>query len=315
MKVVFFTIVKLLLIIGIGFYFHKRKILKEESLNFLNFFVVNLTMPFLIFSQIIKSFIPSSQPSFGVFIILSFLIFLVGLILGGSSSVFIPQNVRREFISLVSFQNCGYLPMNIAMFLFSSPLRERFLVYIFLYVLGFNILIWSVGSFFIFKKKKEDFKISSLFTPPIISVILAVICVYCNGKRFIPEVVLSPMRMLGNTSFPLSMIILGAWLSKSRLRCVYEEIFPILGVIVLKLIVMPLLAFMFVWKYKVYSLLGLFILLEFSMPSAVSLPIVVNLRKANSEFTSRGVFFTHFFSIFTLPLWLHLFLKISGFSF
>ena len=41
---------------------------------------------------------------------------------------------------------------------------------------------------------------------------------------------------------------------------------------------------------EIFSLFGLFIILEASMPSAASLPIVVDLRNGNSAFVSKGVF-------------------------
>jgi len=55
--------------------------------------------------------------------------------------------------------------------------------------------------------------------------------------------------------------------------------------------------------------------LQAAMPSAVSLPIVADLNGADSEFVSQGVFFTHILSIFTIPLWLGLYLKISELNF
>jgi predicted permease len=63
------------------------------------------------------------------------------------------------------------------------------------------------------------------------------------------------------------------------------------------------------------SLLGFFIVLQAAMPSAVSLPIVANLRKADSEFISQAVLFTHIFSIATVPVWLGLYMRLSAFSF
>ncbi|MCM8774713.1 MAG: AEC family transporter, partial [Candidatus Omnitrophica bacterium] len=239
----------------------------------------------------------------------SIIIFLSGLIL---SLLFIhplPKNLRREFISMLSFQNCGYLPMNIAFFLFSPPIKKIFLVYTFLYILGFDILMWSIGSFLIFKKGEEKFKISSLFTPPILGIISALLIIILKAQKFIPQFIIDTARMIGETSFVLSMIILGGWLAKNK--SINKVDIPILAKIsILKLMVIPLLFFLLITIYKPNPLLGLFILLQASMPSAASLPIVVNLRKANSEFTSQGVFLTHLISIFSVPFWLNLYIMI-----
>lgn len=314
MGTIFFAIVKLFLITFMGFCLYEKKILKDDTLNFLTIFVVNLAIPFLIFTNIIDNFIPGKTPSVLLFGGLSILIFLLGLLLGALFSFSVSKTIRREFISLVSFQNSGYLPMNIAFFLLPLGIREKFFVYIFLYLVGFNILMWSVGSFFIFKKQKEEFNTKSLFTPPILSTFLALAVVYSGVRSFMPDFIITPAKMVGNTSFVLSMVILGGYLAKAKLKK-YLRTELIVKIAGLKLIILPLIIFLGILAREIYSLLGLFILLEASMPSAASLPIVTNIRKADSEFVSCGVFFTHLISIVTVPLWIGLFFIISGFSF
>jgi hypothetical protein len=121
--------------------------------------------------------------------------------------------------------------------------------------------------------------------------------------------------MVGETSFVLSMIILGCWLAKINIKGFYRQLFIIAQASFLKLIAVPFVFLMVVIKIDIASLFGFFIILQASMPSAVSLPIVVNLRNADSEFVSQGVLLTHIFSIVTVPLWLGLYMKLSGFSF
>ena len=135
--------------------------------------------------------------------------------------------------------------------------------------------------FFIFKKKNERFKLNSMFTPPIISIILALTVVYLGLREFIPSAVLSPIMMIGQTSFVLSMIILGAWLARNKQNI---KVNPALisKIVILKLIFIPILAFFAVIKWEMHSFLGLFLILEASMPSAASLPIVADLRGGNS---------------------------------
>ncbi|HIE36355.1 MAG TPA: hypothetical protein EYP89_03860, partial [Candidatus Omnitrophica bacterium] len=296
-----------------GFYLYRKRYLKEEVLNFLTFFVINFSIPFLIFSRLVKNASLVLKYPLVLFLSLSVGIFLSGLLLGIIFSLKKNHPFRKEFISCVSFQNCGYLPMNIALFLFSSPLQEEFLVYVFLYILGFNIIIWSVGSFFIFKRKDEDFKIKSIFSPPVISTIFALFLIYPKIHYLIPNFFLSILEMIGNLSFALSMIILGGWLAKVELKGVYENIFLIIKAAFLKSILLPLISLFFLYYLKVSSLLGLFILLESSMPSAVSLPIVASLRRANTGIVSQIVFFTHIMSIFTIPFWLTIYLRFCGF--
>ncbi|MCF7887498.1 MAG: AEC family transporter [Candidatus Omnitrophica bacterium] len=308
------SVIKLVLIACFGFFLYKRKIIDARVLKFLTSFVINFAIPCLFFSRLINNYQTVITHPVWFFLVVSFAIFLGGLILGILLSLGRQRSKRKEFFSVVSFQNAGYLPMNIAYFLFAKDLKNEFLVYVFLYLLGFNILMWSVGSFFIFKKKNESFRFKSLFKPPVTGTLFALLLIYTHTARFVPAVLLGPIKMVGETSFVLSMIVLGCWLAKIELKNIYKRWLILFEAAFLKLIVLPLIVFLIILKFEFYSLLSLFILLEAAMPSAASLPIIVNMRKADSRFVSQCVFVTHLFSIATTPLWLGLYLKFTPFS-
>ena len=309
------AILKLSLIALLGAYLYKRKAITEEVLRFLTLFVIDFTVPALIFSHLIgNSQIVLSSPIW-IFIVLSISIFIVGHLLGFIFSFKRSHEFKKEFTSLVCFQNSGYLPLNLALFLFPPIMREKFIVYIVLHLLGFNIIMWSAGSFFVFKKKGEKFKLKSIFTPPIISTLFALFLIYTNTARFVPSLVLVPVRMVGDMSFVLSMLVLGSWLAKIKLKGLSQRLFYIGEASFLKLMVLPGLFLIAVMKFEMFSLFGLFVVLQAAMPSAASLPIIANLRGADSEFVSQGVFLTHILSIFTITFWLTLYLKLSGFYF
>ncbi|MBD3264221.1 MAG: hypothetical protein GF375_03865 [Candidatus Omnitrophica bacterium] len=307
------AVIKLALVSLFGFILYRKDVISNEVLGFLTSFVINFTIPFLIFSRLIGNSSAVLTHSVWNFLFLSLLIFAVGYFLGFLANSRGENKSRKEFISLISFQNAGYLPMNIAFFLFSSTVKEQFLVYIFLYLLGFNIIMWSIGSFLIFKRKDEEFKFSSLFNPPVISTFLALALIYSGGFRLIPQVLLSPLRMIGDTSFVLSMLVLGCWLAKVKIKGFRRDLPYLMLACSMKNLVLPLIFFIFIVYFNIFGLIGLFIILQASMPSAASLPVVVNIRGADSGFVSQGVFFTHLLSIFTIPMWLGLYLKFSGF--
>jgi predicted permease len=314
MGIVSLAVIKLSLIALLGAYLYKKKIITEDALRFLTILVINFTIPALIFSHLIDNSQIVLNQSLWIFIALSISIFLIGYILGFIFSFKKTHEFKKEFTSLVSFQNSGYLPLNIALFLFPPALREEFLVYIVLNLLGFNIIMWSVGSFFIFKKKGERFKLKSIFTPPITSTLFALLLIYTHTAQLVPAVIRAPVRMVGDVSFVLSMLVLGSWLAKIKLKGLSKRLFYLGEVSFLKLMVLPFLFLIAVLKFEIFSLFGLFIVLQAAMPSAASLPIIANLRDADSEFTSQGVFLTHLLSIFTITFWLTLYLKLSGFS-
>ncbi len=314
MSLVSLTVIKLSLIALFGFYLYKRKVITDKALTVLTSLTINFTVPFLIFSRLIQNSETVLASSLSLFILISVSMFLVGSFLAAVACLGKKHGFKEEFVSLVSFQNAGYLPMNIAFFLFPAGVREKFLVYVFLYLLGFNILMWSLGSFLIFKKRRESFRFKSILTPPIVSTLIALLLVYTNSARFIPKLILDPLAMIGDISFVVSLIILGGWLARIKLKGFSKQLLLIAEASLLKLVAMPLLFIIGLCYFKLFSLLGLFIALEAAMPSAVSLPIIAHLRKADSEFVSQGVFFSHILGIITIPFWLGL-LQALGFSF
>jgi len=304
MNEVSLAVMKLVLIALFGYVLYKRSIVNDEVLRFLTFFIINFSVPFLIFAHLIRQSDKVTQYPLWIFIAVSIGVFLAGYCLGLVVVFWRRKALWKEFISLTSFQNAGYLPMNIALFLFPGPLRETFLAYIFLYLLGFNIIMWSVGSFFIFKKRNEAFRLKTLFTPPIVSTLFALALIYTNTTRLVPALLIDSFGMIGETSFVLSMLVLGCWLARVRLEGFMNHLLALSMAGLLKLIALPLIAILVVIYYQLYTLLGVFIVLEAAMPSAASLPIVAQLRAANSEFISQGVFVTHIAAIITIPFWL-----------
>lgn len=314
MDLLFLAIIKLSLITLFGFYLYRRKVITDKGLSALTTLVISFTMPFLIFSGLVDNFQIVLANSVWVFLLISVAVFLIGYLLAAAVFFRKKHRIKQEFISIVSFQNGGYLPISIAFFIFPPGVREKFLVYIFLYLLGYNILMWSLGSFIIFRKKGDRFSYKSIFTPPIISTLIALLFIYTKVAGLIPRIILDPMRMIGNTSFVLSLIILGCWLAKIKLKGLSQHLLLIVEASILKLVAIPFLFLIGVVHFKLFSLLGVFIVIEAAMPSAVSLPIIANLHRADSEFVSQGVFFTHILGVITIPLWLGV-LQFLGFSF
>lgn len=299
-----FAIIKLVIIALFGYLLYRRSIITDEVLRFLTSFIINFSLPFLMFTNLINQSDKVKQYPLWIFIVISAGIFLGGYCLGLVVVFWRRQALWKEFIGLVSFQNSGYLPMNIALFLFPPALREVFLVYLFLYLLGFNVIMWSIGSFFIFKKRKDAFELKRLFTPPITGTLLALAFIYTNTTRVIPALLVDSLAMIGEMSFVLSMIVLGCWLARLRLTGFMNQFISLSAVILLKLVALPLFAVFIVIRWHLCSLLGVFIVLEAAMPSAATLPIVAQLHDADSAFISQGVFITHLVAIITVPFWL-----------
>ena len=291
---------------AMGFFLVKKSILKDEGLDALSRLVIEVTLPLLIFCQLIKDFNFSLYPCWWFFPLLSIIITLAGLILGLIFIVFIRGNQQKlQFLSLVAFQNSGYLPLALIASLLPKEKADIMFVYLFLFLLGFNLLMWSLGVYILTFTKAKRFELGSLFSPPVIAVMISLVFIYFGFNRFVPEAVLRPLKMIGDCTLPLAMFVVGGSLAQIRLKHIDKKAVSLL--VLAKLVILPALGLYLIMHCKFGELLGLLILIQLAMPSATSLSVITRHYKKDDFLVSQGIFFSHIASLITLPLFLSLY--------
>ncbi len=291
----------------VGFVLVKKGILSPPGLDGLTNFFIGLVFPALIFSQIIREFDSRAVGNWWLFPLLSLGVTALGLLAGyGFSFNLKEKQTRREFIALSGFQNSGYLPLVLLKGILPPGQLGPMLIYLFLFLLGFNLVIWSWGVSFLAGRKSERFPWASLFSPPVLAVILGLGFVMLKIVRFIPQFILLPIEMLGNCSFPLAMVVVGASLSQlyNRQELDWRNIVKLS---LIKLCFLPLLGLLFVSFVRLPYLIGLLLVLELSAPSATNLAIIARKYARQEKIISQGIFFSHILSLITLPVFLTLF--------
>ena len=290
----------------IGFILARKKALSREGIAGLTLFLIGVTFPSLIFWQIITKFSFTLYPDWWIFSLASLVITALGLSAGFLFSQSLKDaQEKREFISLVGFQNSGYLPLALLGWLLPKGQLNVMLIYLFLFLLGFNLVIWSWGVYFLSARKLKHFSLGSLFSPPVIATLLGFAFISLKINWLIPKFILSPLEMLGNCSFPLAMIVVGATLAElAPAKPLDKNI--ILKLILAKLVALPLLGLLFLNYFKLPYLMGLLIILELAMPSANSLAVIVKRYSQEERIISQGILITHIVSLLTLPVFLAL---------
>ncbi|MBU1862060.1 MAG: AEC family transporter, partial [Candidatus Omnitrophica bacterium] len=212
-----FGVLQLFIIASLGFFFFKKKIIKKEGCRLLSSLLLWIFFPALIFSRITETFDPTTYPWWWLLPCCAIVMSFCGMFIGLVISTMLPQNnFKREFILSSGFQNCGYLPMALITFIYSGMLCDTILAHIILFVTGFNICIWMFAPAFLSQNDKKSFIISGIFRPPVISVIVSILLVLVFGKGCVSESILFPMRIIGNCSFTLGLLLLGAQLAQYR---------------------------------------------------------------------------------------------------
>ncbi|MDD5253055.1 MAG: AEC family transporter [Candidatus Omnitrophota bacterium] len=295
---------------GLGYIFVKKNILSHSGLDALSRLVIQVIFPALIFTQLLKNFNFELYPNWWIFPLVSLVITAFGLIVGGLLLKLLKLKTHKlQFLSLVGFQNSGYLPLAIVASIFSGQKSADMFVYIILFLLGFDLVAWSCGIYMLTYEKQVKFKLRSIFSPPVIANLTTLVLIFLGLNKFIPQAVFNPIKMIGDCTLPLAMFVVGGNIALVQLKDVDKKsvFFLLLG----KLIILPACGIAVVLKLGVSELLGFLIVMQLAMPSATSLSVIIRHYKKEDALISQGVFFSHIASLLTIPLFLSLYLSMA----
>ncbi len=303
------AILKIFFLLALGYFLYTKRLIKKETADGLSNILIWACVPALIFTKIISTFNPVDFPKWWILPISSITMAFIGLGLGYLfQKPFRDFNARREFMLSCTFQNSGYLPMTLVVFACTGVFCDKMLVYIFLFLVGFNLIIWSFAPAFLSKNLKGNFRFKAILNPPVIATIVSIVWVFLMPHNKLHNVIYDPLVMLGNSSFPLALVVLGVYLAEYK--GFHSENWKALSsCLFTKLIFLPLFVFILVRYLPIGHDLKFFILLESTMPVAVSMVVIGQYAGADNKFLSGAIFYSHLFAIFTIPLWLILFIQ------
>jgi len=303
------AVMQIFLLAALGYFLIKKNILGHEGLDALSRLAIEITLPIMIFCQLVKDFSFTLYSNWWIFPLISIAITIAGLIVGALFTGFIRGHQHKlQFLSLIAFQNSGYLPLALVAALLPSDKIDPMFIYIFLFLLGFNLVMWSLGVYILSFTRAKKFELGSLFSPPVIATLVSLILIFFSLNKFIPEAVLKPLRMVGDCTLPLAMLVVGGNLASIRLGHIDKKAMSLM--ILAKLIILPVLGLCLVIKFKFPELVGLLILMQLAVPSATSLSLIITHYKKEDLLISQGIFLSHIISLVTLPLFLSLYFTL-----
>jgi malate permease and related proteins len=289
------------LLVSAGYISRRLGIFKDNTTKDLTKFIIYITLPALTFYSFSSHLNRSNLSECSLFFLFSLLIFLIGFITGIilTKSLVKREDLKREFALLNAFQNSGYLPLALAANLFSIAEAETAYLYIFSYLIGFNLVMLSFGFYYMRSSSKMSLK--SFITPAFVVSVIGIIFALSGLTSKIPDIIIQPIHRLGSTTVPLGMVMLGMILAQSKLfRMSHLKELSLL--LFSKLIFIPLVVLALLKIIRLDSFISFLILLIAAMPSATTLSLIAHFKDAHTEFVSQGVLYTHLFLILTLPL-------------
>jgi len=301
------AISKLFILMAAGYILYRFRFIDDKFTDTLGLLLIRVIFPALIISKTVSHFSFTEYPYWWFLPLAAIMFSLTGMLMGWVISGFFRGfSAKKEFMSSCAFQNCGYLPMNIILFSFTGLMADRLLIYMFLFIIGFNLLVWSLVPLFLSGKLKSGFRPSVLFNPPVVATVFSLLWVSVLGRGSMPSVFMDPLKQLGQASFPVAMLVLGAYLCRYEAHNPGNRL-PLAACVVTKLLLFPLLVLAVLKWVTLGADYKFFLFLQSLMPTAVSLVVIGSYTGADNRFFSSSIFYSHLAAIFSIPLWLAVF--------
>ena len=224
----------------------------------------------------------------------------------------------RQFLLLMTIHNAGFIPLPIL----ASFAPDAAMVYMFFYVLAFNVFFWGFAPAYVAagsgtagadedtaaadRPRVPRFRIN----PPLVGIALGLMLALTDSYRFVPDLVQTGLRIGGNLSLDLVLVLLGGLLADiPRQKLHYRREFGWL--IGIKMVVWPL-AFLLVMPFvplpglspEVASAVRLAMVLEAAVPPATNIAVISKAYGSDAQlhYAGAGVIYSYAASALLLPL-------------
>jgi predicted permease len=291
----------------------RRDIISQQQISGLSVATVNIFLPCLIFSKVVATLKPAELPGWWALPLAGIAMALVGTGLG--ALVFAGKlREKRNMLPLAGMQNAGYLVLPIGLALFPDRF-DTFALYVFLFILGYNPILWSLGKLLVSGNGGTQSGWRQLVTPPFVANLLAIAFALSGAAKMLPAPVFGAIELLGTAAVPVATLVLGAILGsiEVRLRSNIADTARALGV---KLVLLPAVTVTLLHMTRLYisnPLLADFFVIEAASAPAVALVLQVRTYGGDERRVGSVMFFSYLACTLTLPAWVAIWrLLVSG---
>lgn len=297
----------ILIILGIvGVIASKTGLINEPVKQGLSGIIFNVTLPLLIMISLSDMELTSEVIFNGMLVILfSFLALVLLFITGTISSRIMSLNRRATTIHVVHtmFGNIVFLGFPLIHELFGN----KGLLFAMLFHLCSSTAQWTLGVYLLASGQNQNILsgLKKLINPNTVAFFIGLLFMSLNWS--IPDVFRKSLGGLGNTSLYLSMLYIGAVLSKTKLQSLIGK-FRVFILSVNKLVLSPVLILLIIsvilsitgWEMDNIALSV--IIMQSAMPCMVIVIIMAKKYGADDVHASQNVLTSTLLSVFTLPL-------------
>jgi len=308
LKANFAAVAQIVVLGGFGFYIIKNGILGQCCLKTISNLVTDFALPCFVFSNIVANFHLVRGSAWHMFPIYCLMMLAAG---AGMAAVVARLDGgierKREFVALATFQNSGFLPIILIGALAPPEMKDKLFIYVFLYLLAYNPVLFTFGEKLFSGGAAAKISWRSLLNPTTVATVAGLAVALADAGHLIPRFIFRPIQMMGETTIPLSMVVIGGIIvANYGSGAAFPWKFAAKAG-ALKLIALPAVVFVALKFIDAAPDARFFLALESMMPSAVLLPLLAGKHGGDEALAGRTLFGVTLASLLTVPILLAVF--------
>ncbi len=287
----------LFILIIIGFICGKTGVVTSEGKKILSNFLVKAIVPAMIVNAYLSmefnpQVLTNLLQAFGLSAGSIFFAMLVGWLILWKMKT--PN--KKVLWFAFSYSNAAYMGFPLVKGLFG----DEGMLYASVFATVFNIIIWSIG-YAVMSGETDGRKLASTVvkSPVTCSVVVGLLLYLCRIP--VPEIIKQPIRMMGEATTPISMIIIGVMIAESRVKSILanKEIWLTVAV---RLVLIPALTFGLYYLFGIGGMVGHVILIQAASPTAATTSVLATQFNHDEAIGAGTVVITTICSILTLTV-------------
>lgn len=296
--VVFQTMLKLFLLLILGFVLFKCHIFDEYTNKKISALIVNVASPMLIISSIAG--VEGSNKSIVFLMIGAGILMYIGFIILGKiiNRIFpFPKKDWPVYECMVVFANTGFMGYPVLLDVFG----QEAVFYASLIHMAFNFFVYTYAIMCLTKGDDSEFKLNfkQLLTPGIILIFVGIF-IYLFDIQ-LPSVLMDTINSVGSLTAPLSMMMIGSSLAVYPIKDSFTDWRSYVFAFV-RLMIVPFVTMIMCRLLHIDTYYANITIITNAMPVGSMVLMLATQYNANVKIVTRNIVVSTLLSVITIPI-------------
>ena len=296
--VVFQTMLKLFLLLILGFVLFKCHIFDEYTNKKISALIVNVASPMLIISSIAG--VEGSNKSIVFLMIGAGILMYIGFIILGKiiNRIFpFPKKDWPVYECMVVFANTGFMGYPVLLDVFG----QEAVFYASLIHMAFNFFVYTYAIMCLTKGDDSEFKLNfkQLLTPGIILIFVGIF-IYLFDIQ-LPSVLMDTINSVGSLTAPLSMMMIGSSLADYPIKDSFTDWRSYVFAFV-RLMIVPFVTMIMCRLLHIDAYYANITIITNAMPVGSMVLMLATQYNANVKIVTRNIVVSTLLSVITIPI-------------